>query len=60
MPEELSWHLRAYTARRIRSDWSKVTPADYEWADTLALCIDKFARDWVAANCPGRPVKATR
>lgn len=51
---ELPWMLRAYAARCILSDWSRATPGDHEWAATLALCIDKFARDWVATNCAGK------
>ena len=50
----LPWILRAYAARCVLSNWSSATDKDREWADALALCIDKFAKDWVSANCPGR------
>ena len=51
---DLPWTLRAYAASRILSNWTNGTYKDLEWAEALALCIDKFAKDWVATNCPGR------
>ena len=55
--QELPWTLRAYAARCVLSNWQGASEADHEWAATLALCIDKFARDWVASNCSGRAHK---
>ncbi len=51
---DLPWVLTAYAQKRIRSDWSHYTKGDLEWAEALALAIDRFARDWIAANCSGR------
>lgn len=56
---QLSWMLRAYAARCVLADWSKATAGDHEWADALALCIDRFAKDWVATNCAGRKPKGS-
>jgi hypothetical protein len=48
------WLLNAYAERCIKSNWSTYSKSDSEWADALALAIDKFARDWVTDNCKGR------
>lgn len=48
------WTLASYAQRCIRSNWTQMTKGDLETSEALALAIDKFAKDWVAANCPGR------
>jgi hypothetical protein len=50
----MHWTLKAYAEYCIREDWTNETKGDREWAEVLALAIDKFARGWVASNCAGR------
>jgi hypothetical protein len=48
------WQLRSYAEYCIRPDWTHEVKGDREWAESLASTIDKFAKNWVADNCPGR------
>jgi|SRR5690348_18134309 len=54
LDNDLMWQLQSAAEHYVLDDWTHGTERHVEWAHALALCMDKFARDWVKANCSGK------